>query len=84
VFTARYALSPYIKQIRFVFKGLKNAIRVWAYFSCVIITVSLCSTSSISHKYLFNAFNLLVYKFILNHVLYTFGKTDKRTRKAGL
>jgi hypothetical protein len=23
VFTARYALSPYIKQIRFVFKGLK-------------------------------------------------------------
>jgi hypothetical protein len=25
VFTARYALSPYIKQIRFVFKGLKPA-----------------------------------------------------------
>jgi hypothetical protein len=25
VFTARYALSPYIKQIRFVFKGLKCA-----------------------------------------------------------
>jgi hypothetical protein len=24
VFTARYALSPYIKQIRFVFKGLKD------------------------------------------------------------
>jgi hypothetical protein len=24
VFTARYALSPYIKQIRFVFKGLMN------------------------------------------------------------
>jgi hypothetical protein len=24
VFTARYALSPYIKQIRFVFKGLKR------------------------------------------------------------
>jgi hypothetical protein len=24
VFTARYALSPYIKQIRFVFKGLKG------------------------------------------------------------
>jgi hypothetical protein len=23
VFTARYALSPYTKQIRFVFKGLK-------------------------------------------------------------
>jgi hypothetical protein len=25
VFTARYALSPYIKQIRFVFKGLSTA-----------------------------------------------------------
>jgi hypothetical protein len=24
VFTARYALSPYIKQIRFVFKGLST------------------------------------------------------------
>jgi hypothetical protein len=24
VFTARYALSPYLKQIRFVFKGLNN------------------------------------------------------------
>jgi hypothetical protein len=24
VFTARYALSPYIKQMRFVFKGLNN------------------------------------------------------------
>jgi hypothetical protein len=24
VFTARYALSPYIKQIRFVFKGLRK------------------------------------------------------------
>jgi hypothetical protein len=28
VFTARYALSPYIKQIRFVFKGLMN--KEWA------------------------------------------------------
>jgi hypothetical protein len=28
VFTARYALSPYIKQIRFVFKGLKIAMRL--------------------------------------------------------
>jgi hypothetical protein len=26
VFTARYALSPYIKQIRYVFKGLKLVI----------------------------------------------------------
>jgi hypothetical protein len=26
VFTARYALSPYIKQIRFVFKGLINIV----------------------------------------------------------
>jgi L-arabinose isomerase len=28
VFTARYALSPYIKQIRFVFKGLNNAAKI--------------------------------------------------------
>jgi hypothetical protein len=28
VFTARYALSPYIKQIRFVFKGLREGNRV--------------------------------------------------------
>jgi hypothetical protein len=27
VFTARYALSPYIKQIRFVFKGLKDSLK---------------------------------------------------------
>jgi hypothetical protein len=26
VFTARYALSPYIKQIRFVFKGLNKPV----------------------------------------------------------
>jgi hypothetical protein len=29
VFTARYALSPYIKQIRFVFKGLNEDINVF-------------------------------------------------------
>jgi hypothetical protein len=28
VFTARYALSPYIKQIRFVFKGLRKSLHV--------------------------------------------------------
>jgi hypothetical protein len=27
VFTARYALSPYIKQIRFVFKELNNTLK---------------------------------------------------------
>jgi hypothetical protein len=31
VFTARYALSPYIKQIRFVFKGLNNCFRLHFY-----------------------------------------------------
>jgi hypothetical protein len=30
VFTARYALSPYIKQIRFVFKGFHVAVRTAA------------------------------------------------------
>jgi hypothetical protein len=29
VFTARYALSPYIKQIRFVFKGLIYTVLYW-------------------------------------------------------
>jgi hypothetical protein len=29
VFTARYALSPYIKQISFVFKGLNNVTLSW-------------------------------------------------------
>jgi hypothetical protein len=34
VFTARYVLSPYIKQIRFVFKGLKKpGERIWNGFS---------------------------------------------------
>jgi hypothetical protein len=33
VFTARYALSPYIKQIRFVFKGLREYnIKLVGYF----------------------------------------------------
>jgi hypothetical protein len=33
VFTARYALSPYIKQIRFVFKGLKSIYGTVAHLS---------------------------------------------------
>jgi hypothetical protein len=33
VFTARYALSPYIKQIRFVFKGLNFILRVHPQYS---------------------------------------------------
>jgi hypothetical protein len=37
VFTARYALSPYIKQIRFVFKGL-NQISVAGYGAKKIIS----------------------------------------------
>jgi hypothetical protein len=28
VFTARYALSPYVKQTRFVFKGLKELVAI--------------------------------------------------------
>jgi hypothetical protein len=31
VFTTRYALSPYIKQIRFVFKGLNTFLHPWMY-----------------------------------------------------
>jgi hypothetical protein len=36
VFTARYALSPYIKQVRFVFKGLKSG----KHFALMYITCS--------------------------------------------
>jgi hypothetical protein len=39
VFTARYALSPYIKQIRFVFKGL--------------ISIEYCVTPSVSPNKLY-------------------------------
>jgi hypothetical protein len=35
VFTARYALSPYVKQIRFVFKGLMVVVVV-----VVVVVVS--------------------------------------------
>jgi hypothetical protein len=35
VFTARYALSPYIKQIRFVFKGLTKCNEV-SYEFCAL------------------------------------------------
>jgi hypothetical protein len=38
VFTARYALSPYIKQIRFVFKGLRESKSRRSWSSCCIIT----------------------------------------------
>jgi hypothetical protein len=34
MFTARYALSPYIKQIRFVFKGLNEQIAL--HIHCVL------------------------------------------------
>jgi hypothetical protein len=44
VFTARYALSPYIKQIRFIFKGLmRNMVKD-------IRTFALCSDPFIKNK----------------------------------
>jgi hypothetical protein len=36
VFTARYALSPYIKQIRFVFKGLININKHYSTICCFV------------------------------------------------
>jgi hypothetical protein len=36
VFTARYALSPYIKQMRFVFKGLNRNSRCTASYDAII------------------------------------------------
>jgi hypothetical protein len=44
VFTARYALSPYIKQIRFVFKGLKR--RAAEFLGCNTTTIFLFLVTS--------------------------------------
>jgi hypothetical protein len=49
VFTARYALSPYIKQIRFVFKGLKSSIiRVISFIKTRELSSSHCQFISLS------------------------------------
>jgi hypothetical protein len=45
VFTARYALSPYIKQIRFVFKGL-NSFVTFTVDSQVLNTSEILSLAS--------------------------------------
>jgi hypothetical protein len=49
VFTARYALSPYIKQIRFVFKGLIFITEVESVYSAVR-TDSLYKTDTLRFK----------------------------------
>jgi hypothetical protein len=41
VFTARYALSPCIKQIRFVFKGLKDR-------GCTLYNIKILTTKPIA------------------------------------
>jgi hypothetical protein len=40
VFTARYALSPYIKQIRFVFLGLNQAAAAVVVVVVVVVVVA--------------------------------------------
>jgi hypothetical protein len=46
VFTARYALSPYIKQIRFVFKGLMDFSQSALFFSLLpvfnSVSINIC------------------------------------------
>jgi hypothetical protein len=55
VFTARYALSPYIKQIRFVFKGLNKpctSMSLVTFFSSRALRVGfngLCAYASVNH-----------------------------------
>jgi hypothetical protein len=64
VFTARYALSPYIKQIRFVFKGLN------------ITQLTISSHAAIKHS----AFTFLAAQEQLIHedeVVCTFDECDK-------
>jgi diacylglycerol kinase len=52
VFTARYALSPYIKQIRFVFKGLIVMMTLQSNivlnFVVFIIAMILCSEQKLN------------------------------------
>jgi hypothetical protein len=49
VFTARYALSPYIKQIRFVFKGLTERLLT---FKGLLMTAPGRSIPNIIYNYL--------------------------------
>jgi hypothetical protein len=42
MFTARYALSPYIKQIRFVFKGLKRKTHIIPHYTTLQLSFSRC------------------------------------------
>jgi hypothetical protein len=48
VFTARYALSPYIKQIRFVFKWLINYTYLFIYLSIITLNPKSLSLYSCS------------------------------------
>jgi hypothetical protein len=52
VFTARYALSPYIKRIRFVFKGLKH--KRFTYFLTATTEPVVRNFSTILQIVLFN------------------------------
>jgi hypothetical protein len=56
VFTAQYALSPYIKQIRFVFKGLREMRS--------ITDVYLNFSMKVTHKYIHicNIYNIYIPK----------------------
>jgi hypothetical protein len=48
VFTARYALSPYIKQIRFVFKGLTGS-RICEYGTYLLLLLFSADTNGYSY-----------------------------------
>jgi hypothetical protein len=54
VFTARYALNPYIKQIRFVFNGLINVMSL-LYAACSVAKSGRgCSKIFLEPHYYFN------------------------------
>jgi hypothetical protein len=57
VFTARYALSPYIKQIRFVFKGLKLQAPARCFFIFLYVSMFLLLSSLISLLHVLVAFS---------------------------
>jgi hypothetical protein len=52
VFTARYALSPYIKQIRFIFKGLMMVRSCNALLRMLLLCIRSYLKSVLRHRFL--------------------------------
>jgi hypothetical protein len=64
VFTARYALSPYIKQIRFVFRGLRRRVIYGGIFQGEKLRLMRCESRYI----VFNIMSCLGYAKTKNRI----------------